>query len=60
MKRIITLCLVLTIMFLAGCSISSKPVGIGWGRNSLKKSPCACNIFYDFKKGGLLNKEEKA
>lgn len=52
MKKI--LLIIILGLTLAGCSNLETPIGIGHGRDALKKSPCACNTFYDFKKGGFL------
>jgi hypothetical protein len=52
MKKLIASLIILGT--LASCSNMEKPVGIGSGRDDMKKSPCACLDIYDYKKGGWL------
>ncbi|MDR0483928.1 MAG: hypothetical protein LBH40_01425 [Alphaproteobacteria bacterium] len=53
MKKLVLALILMGI--LSGCSSNlEKPVGIGSGRDDLKKSPCACLDIYDYKKGGWL------
>lgn len=52
MKKLFVILIILGA--LSGCSNMEKPVGIGSGRDDMKKSPCACLDIYDFKKGGWL------
>ncbi len=47
MKKTIIICL-LTILLQSCASVYEKPVGIGKGRDDLKKSPCACVEFYNY------------